>query len=205
MGTSHDRTMTDPIIDLLRSFAIRHYPQRVCDFIDALTVFSGNHLAALTEALGDPDDELRLLAVEVLGEMGNKVEPALPTLIWTFNDVDRIVRVAAVAPVAAFGHKAIDSIPILETWLDIDDEFSRVTAAAAIIQIDPGRADDVLPVITSALTSEDYGIRCNATWHLGQLGAIAREAVPALKRLLDEESTRSLADEAIMNITGEEA
>ena len=29
--------MNDSIIDLLRSFAMRHFPQRVCDFIDALS------------------------------------------------------------------------------------------------------------------------------------------------------------------------
>ena len=51
-------TTTDPIIDLLRSFALRHYPERVCDFLDALTVFQGDHIAALIEALSDPDDEL---------------------------------------------------------------------------------------------------------------------------------------------------
>ena len=202
-GTSQDGTMNDSIIDLLRTFALRHYPQRVCDFLDALTVFPGDHIAALTQALADQDDEVRLLAIEILGEMGTKAEPALPAMIWTLNDEDRIVRVAAVAPVADFGRKSTNAIPILETWLESGDEFSQVTAAAAIIRINPARADDVLPVLVDALGSEDYGIRCNAAWHLGELGAIAREAVPALKRLLDDESIRSLAVDAIMSITGQ--
>ena len=195
----------EPIIDLLRSFAIRHYPYRVEDALDALTVFPGDHIAALTKARADPDDEVRLLAVEILGEMGHEAKAALPALIWTFSDPDRIVRVAAVEPVAAFGHKATNAIPILETWLDSDDEFSVVAAAVAIVQIDPDRAGDVLPVITSALTSDDYGIRCHAAWHLGELGPIATQAVSALQRLLDDESIRSLASEAIESITGEEA
>ena len=62
-------TDADPIIDLLRSFAIRPGPHRIVDFIDALTVFDGDHIAALTEALTDEDDEVRLVAIEVLGEM----------------------------------------------------------------------------------------------------------------------------------------
>lgn len=79
---------TEPIIDLLRNFAIRHYPERVVDLLDALTVFQGDHIAALAEALTDPDDEVRLLAVEALYAMGIKAEPALPALIDTLNDPD---------------------------------------------------------------------------------------------------------------------
>ena len=194
---------TESILELLRSFAIRHYPQRVCDFIDALTVFPGDHIAALTKALADPDDEVRLLTVEVLYSMSSEAEQALPALIHVLEDVDRIVRVAAVAAVVNFGHEAAAAIPILMSWLSRDDEFSRVTAAAALPHIDPRSVDRVLPVLIDALKSDDYGIRCNTAWHLGELGSVARKAVPALQRLLDDESISSLAGEAIMNITGE--
>jgi HEAT repeat protein len=63
----------------------------------------------------------------------------------------------------------------------------------------------VLPVLVDALESDDVGIRCHAAWHLGELGAVAREAVPALRRMLDEEpsSLRRFASEAIASITGE--
>ena len=110
--------MTEPIIALLRTFAIRHYPYRVEDALDALSVFPGDHISALTQALIDQDDEVRLLAVEILYAMGNEAEPALPALIRSLNDPDRIVRVAAVAPLVNFGKRATDAIPILETWLD---------------------------------------------------------------------------------------
>ena len=198
-------TDSDSIIELLRSsFTIRHDPWRVEDAVDAMSVFPANHIAALTHALADEDDELRLLAVEILYAMGKEAEPALPALIRSLNDQDRIVRVASVEPIAAFGQKSIDAIPILEGWLDSGDEFSEVTAAAAIARIDHCRADDVLPVLVDALESDDFGIKCNAAWHLGELGPVAKDSVPALKRLLGDESIRSFAREAIMNITGEE-
>ena len=73
-------TDTDSIIDLLRSFAIRHYPQRVCDFHDALTVFDGDHIVSLAQALADQDDEVRLLAVEVLYSIGQKGRASLARL-----------------------------------------------------------------------------------------------------------------------------
>jgi HEAT repeat protein len=196
-------TNTKPIIDLLRSFTIRHDPWRVEDALDALTVVPDGHVIGLIQALSDPDDEIRLLAVEILYSMGDMAEAALPALIDTLNDPDRIVRVAAVAPILGFGRKALAAIPVLETWLCCGDEFSEVTAAAAIIRIDAALVDDVLPVLIDALESDDYGVRCNAVWHLGQLGSVTRRAVPALKRLLDDESISHLVGEAIASITGE--
>ena len=199
-------TNTDPIIDILRNFTIRHDPWRVEDAVDALTVIPYGHVTGLTKVLSDPDDELRLLAVEILYSIGQKAESALPALIRSLNDEDRIVRIAAVEPVANFGNKAAAAVPILEGWLDRDDdEFSRVTSAAATIQIDPGRADDVLPILIDALESDDFGIRCHAAWSTGQLGAVAREAVPALRRIQGAEATldRLVAD-AITNITSDE-
>ena len=74
-------TDSDSIIELLCSFAVRFGPHRVCDFLDALTVFPGNHIVAPIEALEDEDDEVRLFAVEVLAAMGDEAEPAIPAMI----------------------------------------------------------------------------------------------------------------------------
>ena len=193
----------DSILQLIRSFALRCGPHRIVDFEDALTAFRGDHIAALLEALGDDDDEVRLFAVEALYSFGQKAEPALPYLIEALKDEDRLVRVAAVGCVSAFGQKAIAAVPILEGWLSSDDDFCSVAAAGAIVRITPVRVDDVLPVLIGALDNCDLGIRCHTAWHLGQLGPVAREALPALKRMVGEESTLDrLVSEAIVSITG---
>ena len=193
----------DSIIELIHSFAVRCGPHRVVDLVDALTAYRGDHIAALIEALKDEDDEVRLVAIEVLATMAEEAEPALPNLIEALSDPDRLVRIAAVYAVVNFGYKAIAAAPILTTWLDCGDDFSEVTAAAAIIQIDPSRVDDVLPVLIDGLDS-DYGIQCHAAWSIGQLGAVAREAVSALIRIQGKESTLDrLANEAIVNITSQ--
>lgn len=200
----------ESILELIRSFALRPGPHRVCDFLDALTVFSGDHIAALAQALDDKDEDVRLLAIEVLAEMGGKAEAALPAMVRSLEDSYGLVRIAAVYAVVNFGYKAIVAVPVLETWLDGDGEFFCVVAAAAIIQIEASRADEVLPFLVDALTSEDYGIRCHATWNLGQLGSVARNAVPALRRLLDDESIqdnealRNLVVDAIESIVAQE-
>jgi HEAT repeat protein len=137
--------------------------------------------------------------------LGDEAEEALPAMIRSLEDSDRRVRIAVVYAVVNFGKRAVAAIPILESWLPSDDEFSVVAAAAAIIQIDPSRADDVLPILVHTLKSDDYGIRCHAAWSTGQLGQVARNAVPALRQIRGEESTLGhLASEAITNITGEE-
>ena len=149
--------------------------------------------------------DIRILAVRVLGELGNKAEPALPAMIEALKDPHRIVRICALEPVAAFGAKAMDAVPILLKWIGSDDEFSHVSAIGHILKIDPTKADELIPVLVEALEGNDFVIQRHAAWLLGQLGELAVEAVPALKRMLDDEdsSARRVVGEALQEITGD--
>jgi len=68
--------------------------------------------------------------------------------------------------------------------------------------IDPTRSKELLPVLLKTLESDDIGIRCQTAWLLGQLGEITNDAVPALKRMLEDEdsSVRRVAAEAIESV-----
>ena len=109
--------------------------------------------------------------------MDEDTEPALPAMIEALKDPHRIVRICALEPVAAFGEKAMDAVPILEKWIGSDDEFSHVTAMSHILMIDPSKADELLPVLVESLGSDDFGIQCQTTWLLGELGELAGDAV----------------------------
>ena len=116
------------IIELLRTFAYLGDPDRVFNTEQALRLFGDKTVSALADALGNSDADIRILAVRVLGELGNKAEPALPAMISALTDPHRIVRFAALEPVAAFGAKAMDAVPILLKWIGSDDKFSHVSA-----------------------------------------------------------------------------
>ena len=194
----------DDIIDLLRTFSQTGNLVRVFDALQALLPFGDEIVSAMAEALKDPDADIRILAVRVLGALGNKAEPALPAMIKALKDPHRIVRICALEPVAAFGEKAMDAVPVLMKWIGSDDKFSHVSAVGHILMIDPSRADDLLTVLIESLGS-DYVIQRHAAWLLGQLGELARNAVPALKKMLDDEDSfvRSAASEALQEITGD--
>ena len=193
------------IIEVLRTFSHQGNLVQVFDAEQALQPFRDETVSAMAEALKDPDADLRILAVQVLGELGSDTEPALPAMIKALSDPDRIVRIAAIGPVASFGEKSLDAIPILEKWIGGDDEFSHVTAAGHILMIDPSEADELLPVLIESLERDDCGIRYQTVWLLGQLGELARDAVPALKRMLEDEvgMMRVVVSEAILEITGD--
>tara|TARA_R110002049_G_scaffold215606_1_gene387098 strand:+ start:54931 stop:55524 length:594 start_codon:yes stop_codon:yes gene_type:complete len=190
------------ILELFRTFAHRTDSDRVLDTEQALQPFGDDIVPTLIKALKDPDFEIRILALKILEHFDGNTKLALSAMIKALDDPNRIVRIAALTPVASFGEKAIDAVPILETWIGSDDEFSHVSAAGHILMIDPSKADELVPVLLKALESDDIGIRCQTVWLLGQIGEIAKEAMPALKRMLDDEnsSVRYVAAEALQSV-----
>ena len=80
------------------------------------------------------------------------------------------MRIAALEPVANFGAKAKSAVPILETWLSTDDDFSKVSAAGHIMMIDDSRREEMLPILTKALSSDNMMISRQAEWLLSELG-----------------------------------
>ena len=191
------------IIELLRTFSQTGNLVRVFDAEQALQPFGDRVIPALIEALKDPDADIRILALRVLGELGNKAEPALLAMIKALKDPHRIVRICALEPVASFGAKAMNAVPILLKWIGIDDKFSHVSAVGHILMIDSSKADELLPILIKSLESNDFMIQCQSAWLLGQLGELARDAVPALKRMLADKDSfvRRVASEALQEIT----
>jgi hypothetical protein len=138
-----------------------------------------------------------------------KTEPSLSSKLLEIptpiSNPERTVRISALAPVSKQGARAMNAIPILKTWLNGEGEFSHVSAIGHVLMIDPTNADELLPVLLKALESDDFGIRCQAAWLLGELGELAEEAVPKLKRMLDDDDSciRRVASEALQEIMGE--
>jgi HEAT repeat protein len=203
-----DQPMDGPpseIIAVLRRFAQEPGGARDEPCLQAIARVNDDAILGLAKALDDADDDVRLLALEMLCHLGPKAEPALPRIIRRLDDPNRLVRIAAAAPLATFREKARAAVPILQTWLCRKDEFSRVTAAGDILLIDPSRVEDLLPILVDALDSERCGVCSLSACYLCQLGTLARAALPKLERMLndDDSSRRCSASEAIWAITGD--
>gem|GEM_PF-5302555 len=105
------------------------------------------------------------------------------------------------------GAAALEAIPalLLITQDESQHPLLRVMAAAAVAKIDPAQTGAVIPVLLSALNSDDSPLQGAAADELGSLGKLAEPALPALFNLLGDDcaAVRSTAAEAIWKITGD--
>jgi HEAT repeat protein len=96
----------------------------------------------------------------------------------------------------------MEAKPALVEKLSAEDEFLKMAAAWALARIHPEcdeTAPKSVPVLTKALAEPDAMTRIHACESLGCLGALAKEAVPALKELADDKdpAVREAAAKAI--------
>lgn len=186
------------IIDALRPFAHRTDVERVEEAVHALQPFGDEAVLALADASSDPDEYLRVMALEVLYDWSGDTETALPAAIRALDDPDRIVRICAASVVSQHVEKASEAVPRLAKWLDTDDQHSRLTAAALIVRIDPSKDNEMMPVLRGGMESADTGIRCLAAWLLSGLRDVTPDAFPLLRLMLDDE------DEFVRSVVVEE-
>ncbi len=154
---------------------------------------------ALVRLLKDPDADVRRGAAQALGKIGPAAQPAVPALAAALADKDLFVPPEAGRALAALGPAAREAVP---TLVDLDlkvKTFQSVPAVPMLLRneipallkaIDPDR-QAALPVLIDLLTKGARDVPQAAARELGELGARARGAVPALLVLaLQQESGR---------------
>ena len=104
-----------------------------------------------------------------------------------------------------------DSLPALLTAMQGPDPELRHKAAhwvALVVKahdkrIDPRLAGQVVPLLADVLPEVDVEIRREIIGTLGAMGARAKAAVPALRRLVDDDvGSRQQAEKALRSIEG---
>lgn len=108
------------------------------------------------------------------------------------GDKSAQVRSSAAVALGAWGADGSGSVPALKAALADPDLSVRFEAARALVHVTPrghaARADAV-PVLTAACEQKDEETRAEAARYLASLGAPAKGAVPALRKLLADEKT----------------
>jgi HEAT repeat protein len=161
-------------------------------------------IAAQARGLKDRQEEARIAAAEVLGQLGPEAVAAVPTLAEALRDESGLVRVRAAgailriisdhraagpalvealaSPAADVRRAAIDAIagvldacsPPSKAGTRSPEEVREVLA-----RFGPASAR-VVPALAAALEDRDPATRAAAAELLGALGAPARESAPAL-------------------------
>ena len=111
------------------------FPARVALVIDGIAPTTEGLVPALVAAMRDPDVQVRILAAQALGRMGERV---VPDLIAALEDPDAETRHLCGATLGLMGAAARAAVPaLIKHWKSKTD---RWWAAEAVLRIDPKAA-----------------------------------------------------------------
>jgi HEAT repeat protein len=174
--------------------------------LDALSTMGPEAASILAEIYRTADGQRRLSAARALMKLGSSAGDALPVLMADLSSTNAGRAHLTAQIVGHLGDSGRAALPQLAALLKHPDVRVRVRAAEAIWKLD-GRTNDVLPVLLAALQDDSLhrgGGRRFAAEALGQMGAVAEDAVPLLEALLNDRQSgiRYAAAVSLKKITG---
>jgi len=142
--------------------------------------------AALKEtALKDADESVRSRAMHAILQVGPQPASEVAGLVDALHNDVEVVRFHAAIALGDLGFAAQPSVPaLIHTALWDQEPAVRVEAAMALWKIDRNNGPLVIPALIKALADDNELICWIAADDLGQIGAEARQAVPALQQAL---------------------
>jgi HEAT repeat protein len=173
------------------------------DFLEMLEDAAAPAVPALVGALSDRDVFVRWSAARTLGRINAEAgAAAVPALARSLADPDLDVRLTAAATLEAYGSAARGAVPALTASVAKGDPDVRRAAMYALqaVGAEAGRA--ATPNLMAALRHDDPRVRRTAAETLGSFGTEAKNAVPALRRALQDEDAdvRQAASDALLSI-----
>jgi HEAT repeat protein len=166
-------------------------------------------LDQLTADLKNTDVGVRASAAEQLAKLADDAQAAAVQLVTTMGDADSTVRDWVYAALESLGPpRAEDASSLAQLVNDkrLDVAYWAVTLLGRLGAAAGFSSGDVAPVV-SALTAvlqshAEVAVRERAAWALGQIGAPAATAIPALQHAASDPTPRlsRLAQEALGKI-----
>lgn len=154
----------------------------------------------LLEVIKDDDELVRALALSTLTQVGVESDILLNVLVASIQNESGLVQDIAAESLVNIGG---DAMPALGRLLKNDavDDLTKTTVAKLIGDINKvDEVDDdvvraVVPILAETLEDDDSNVRIAAADALGDFGALADVAIPALSRSLtgeDDNLTQSV-------------
>jgi len=164
---------------------------------------AGDSAGEVTALLTHESAALRSAAITALTSISSDPSVVVPQLVKVLGDDQWEVRRDASVALGKIGPDAKSAVPVLFRMLDSEDD--RDAARGALRAIDDADVDAV-PVLLEGLESEDRRRRYYAVSLLRKIGPPAKDALPALKKILEESDSGRMTDflkTAIESIEGD--
>ncbi|GAK59955.1 heat domain containing protein [Candidatus Vecturithrix granuli] len=174
--------------------------------LEVISQISGSQedLRKIVAFLKHEHREVRYTAAEILGKLGERVKPYIPSIIELLTDTDRYIHFAGIEALSCLKEIAIDAAPQLVALLDHPAWDVRYDVIEVLAEI---RAEACIPQIVERLEDHDSRVRFAAVEALGQLGEVTSMYIPqiAARRIahhLEDEDpmVRSLAAQVLENL-----
>jgi HEAT repeat protein len=166
--------------------------------LSAISPNDSTVVVALIARLSGPDRDNVIRPLSAAGAEAREAVPEL-TKIAADASLRPKTRWEAIRTLQKIGRDAKPAVPTLIKSLEDEDDLVREHAAESLGEIgDPAAA----PHLTRVLSDRVALVRRDAVRSLGQLGLSAKDALPAVKKLLDdkEELVRDAARTALRRI-----
>ena len=155
-------------------------------------------ISALLRHFEDPDGNVQYSVVTALGALGSKASDAVPALVAALEREE--LRHDAAYVLGQIGPKASPAVPELVEQLDSSDLIFRVNVARALWRINSQPEIPVNTMMSVLETSGDEEAKIHAAYGLVEIGAPARQSLPAMYEALgtvSDELNRDLLQQAI--------
>ncbi len=152
----------------------------------ALGRIGAKAIPELTRNLEHADPTVRAFGAEGLQLMGYRAKPAFGALCKLLLDKDQFVWQRTAATLRATDPEPHDILPILKQSLAADNDISRRAWAVQWLAeiglgIDKPHTKEAVALLTAALADDGAGVRSQAAFALGNIGAEATSAIKALQ------------------------
>lgn len=156
------------------------------------------------ELLHDEDPKMRATAAFYLGRASPTNINLSLSIIPCLHDTDNLVRKSAVHGLMFFHPKDDRVILALMKVLRFDSDYEVRGAAFAVLLVCSDECKPGIDELIDMLGDRDPESRSHAAWILGSMGRDGRQAVPQLRKALDDdvEWVRRAASEALNRIEG---
>jgi hypothetical protein len=163
----------------------------IADILSSIGPAAREAIPSLLRAATNQNPSVHVCVISALSAIHAKPESLVPLLTKCLSEPDAAVNRFAISGLQAFASEAQPAVPALVEFFSArrDGNFDKSCAGNALKAIDPDAAARVgwsVPVLAESLSNTNEGIRFYAASGLGDFGAEAREAVPALVGLLHD-------------------